>query len=43
MTKIDRFLFSRGIGWELARLIAVFTPVSACLVIVWWLAKSAVD
>lgn len=43
MNTIDRFLFSRGIGWELARLFAVFTPVLACLVIAWWLAKSAVD
>ena len=43
MTKIDRFLFGRGIGWEFARLLAVFTPVSAFLLIAWWLVKSAVD
>jgi hypothetical protein len=31
MTRTERFLFSTGLGWELARLLAVFTPTAACL------------
>jgi hypothetical protein len=37
MTRTERFLFSTGLGWELARLLAVFTPTAACLVGVWWM------
>jgi hypothetical protein len=43
MKTIDRFLFSNGVRWELARLLAVFTPVSACLFVVWWIARNAAD
>jgi len=43
MTGMDRFLFGRGLGWELTRLFAVFTPVCAFLLITWWLVRSAVE
>ena len=41
MKRIDRFLFSRGFGWEMTRLLVVLIPVSAFLLLAWWLAQSA--
>jgi hypothetical protein len=40
MNTLDRFLFNTGVGWELLRLAVVFTPVSTCLFVLWWVVRS---